>query len=172
MSQVNKTTLAPPIPVKQQQRYAAFVAVAVGITVAAVAGGLIVTSLTSAPADIRTAQHVKLVDGSMSAARAAHLGSLHGGYVPSAIAGSMSGVLVDGYLPGLIAAQSSEDMRASDLRDGWESALQDGYLPSFLTGRASGELVDGYLPGLIAAQSSEDTPASDLRDGWESGLTR
>ena len=81
--------------------------------------------------------------------------------VPPAVQTQPRADLVDGWMPGALAAQAAHLER-----------LQDGYMPGLIAARSSGALVDGYLPGLIAAGSSEPAGASELRDGWESGLTR
>lgn len=142
VSQVSRTVISQPIPIKEQpQRDIAAVAIAAGFAAAVVAGAFIFSSVSSAPAAVRTPQVQNLSQ------------------------------LVDGWMPGAVAAQAARLER-----------VQDGYLPGLLATRGSGDAVDGYLPGLLAARGSGDAvdgwesaligggTSSDARDGWESGL--
>jgi hypothetical protein len=140
MSQVQRSIVAQPIPLKQK-RYVAAAGIAAGIAAAVVAGVFIFSSTAPAPAAVRMPQIEQLEQ------------------------------LVDGWMPGMAAAQAARLAR-----------MQDGYLPGLLAARGSGDAVDGYLPGLLAARGSGDAVdgwesalidggrSSDARDGWESGL--
>jgi hypothetical protein len=140
MAQVHRSVVAQPILLKRE-RYGLAAGIAAGIAAVFVAGVFIVSSITSAPAAVRTpgSENVdQLVDGWMPAVAAAQAARLMR--------------MQDGYLPGLLAARGSGD-------------AVDGYMPGLLAARGSGDAVDGWASALISRSQS-----SDARDGWESGL--
>ena len=126
MSQINRSIVAQPIPLKEQpQRYAAAVGIAMAISAGVVAAVFIVSSLTSAPAvtapTLQAEDLERIVDGWMPAAAeagAARLARLQDGYLPGLVAAHNPGDAADGYLPGLLAARNS-----GDAVDGWEAGL-------------------------------------------------
>ena len=142
MSQTNRSIVAQPIPLQEQpQRYAAAFGIAAALATAVLAGAFIFSSMTSTPEAARTPQVGELEQ------------------------------MVDGWMPGVAAAQAARLTR-----------LQDGYLPGLVAARDPSNAVDGYLPGLLAARGAGDAvdgwqssligvaTSSDARDGWEAGL--
>ena len=138
MSQVHKSAIAQPIPVRRNQRFADFATVAIALAATGVATFLIVTSLSSTAAGPAATAQGDLVDGWMPAAAAAqtaHLQQVQDGFLPGLVGARAGGDPVDGYLAGLIAARGSADLvdgwmpgfsgatQSQDLTDGWESSL-------------------------------------------------
>ena len=139
MSQVHKSAIAQPIPVRRNQRFAGFATVAIALAATGVATFLIMTSLSSAPAGPAPSAQGDLVDGWMpaaAAARAAYLERVQDGYFPGLIAARQADAPVDGYLAGLIAARGSAE-------------LVDGWMPAFRAGTAGSGPVDGWEASLL-----------------------
>jgi hypothetical protein len=126
VSQINRSIVASPIPLKEQpQRYAVAAGIAMAIAAGVMAAVFIGASLSSAPAatapTVQAGDLERTVDGWMPAAAeagTARLGSLQDGYLAGLVAANKPGDAMDGYLPGLLAAGSS-----GDAVDGWEAAL-------------------------------------------------
>jgi hypothetical protein len=125
VSQINRSIVAQPFPLKRHSRQAAAVAISAAIAAGTVAAAVVMSALT--PATTATAPNVqaedleRIVDGWMPAAAeagAARLARLQDGYLPGLVAAHNPGDAVDGYLPGLLAARN-----AGDAVDGWEAGL-------------------------------------------------
>jgi hypothetical protein len=118
VSQVNRSIVAQPIPLKEQpQRYVAAVGIATAIAAGVMAAVFAVSSITSAPVAtapiLRTEDLERIVDGWMPAvvaAQAAHLTRVQDGYLPGLVASRSGGDPVDGYIPGLLAGHQTEDL--------------------------------------------------------------
>jgi hypothetical protein len=138
MSQVHQGAIAHPIPVRRNQRFAAFAAIAMSLAAMGVATALIVTSVSFKPAGSAPTGSRDLVDGWMAgamAARAAQLERLQDGYFPGLVSARRVGDPVDGAFAGLIAALGSVNLvdgsipavwpetQSADLTDGWEASL-------------------------------------------------
>lgn len=139
MSQVHKSAIAQPIPVRRNQRFAEFGAVAIALAATGIATVLIVTSLSYTPAGPATTGQGDLVDGWMpaaAAAQAAHLQRVQDGFFPGLVGARNGGDPVDGYLAGLIAARGSAD-------------LVDGWMPAFSSATGSQDLTDGWEASLL-----------------------